>query len=53
MKALMQQMLIRSKIGARVEEMRRWCDTLEAQWHQTRALGAHLFDSTLHHLLAA
>ena len=27
---------------ARTEELLRWCDTLEAQWHQTRALGAHL-----------
>lgn len=37
----------------RVEELLRWCDTLEAQWHQTRTLGAHLLASTLHHLLAA
>jgi len=26
---------------------------LKAQLHQTRTLGAHLLDSTLHHLLAA
>ena len=30
----------------------RWRDTLEAQLHQTRTLGAHLLDSTLHHLAA-
>ena len=29
------------------------CDTLNAQLHQTRTLGAHLLASTLHHLLAA
>ena len=40
-------------IVARVEELLRWCDTLEAQLHQTRSLGAHLLDSTLHYLLAA
>ncbi len=40
-------------IVARVEELLRWCDTLEAQLHQTRTLGAHLLASTLHHLLAA
>ena len=28
-------------------------NTLEAQLHQTRTLGAHLLNSTLHHLLAA
>ena len=41
------------RIVARVEELLRWCDTLEAQLHQTRTLGAHLLNSTLHHLLAA
>ena len=41
------------RIVARVEELLRWCGTLEAQLHQTRTLGAHLLDSTLHHLLAA
>ena len=41
------------RIVARVEELMRWCDTLEAQLHQTRTLGAHLLASTLHHLLAA
>jgi len=42
-----------NQIVARVVEMLRWCDTLEAQLHQTRTLGTHLLDSTLHHLLAA
>ena len=41
------------RIVVRVEELLRWCDTLEAQLHQTRTLGAHLLDPTLHHLLAA
>jgi len=41
------------RIVVRVEELLRWCDTLEVQSHQTRTLGAHLLDSTLHHLLAA
>ncbi len=41
------------RIVARVEELLRWCDTLEAQLSQSRTLGAHLLDSTLHHLLAA
>ena len=36
------------RILVRVEELLWWCDTLEAQLHQTRTLGAHL-----HHLLAA
>jgi hypothetical protein len=36
-----------------VEELLRWCDRLEAQLRQTRTLGAHLLNSTLHHLLAA
>ena len=41
------------RIVARVEELLRQCAALEAQWHQTRTLGAHLLDSSLHHLLAA
>lgn len=41
------------RIVARVEELLRHCDALEAQLAQTRTLGAHLLDSTLHHLLAA
>ena len=41
------------QIVARVEELLRWCDTLEAPLHQARTLGAHLLASTLHHLLAA
>ena len=28
-------------------------DTMEAHWPQTRTLGTHLLDSTLHHHLAA
>lgn len=35
------------------EALLRQCDALAAQWHQIRTLGAHLLDSTLHHLLAA
>jgi hypothetical protein len=30
------------RIVTRVEELLRWCNTLEAQLHQTRTLGAHL-----------
>ena len=41
------------RIVARVEALLRQCDALAAQLHQTRTLGAHLLDSTLHHLLAA
>ena len=41
------------RIVARVEELMRLCDALEAQLSQSRTLGAHLLDSTLHHLLAA
>ncbi len=41
------------RIVARVEALLRQCDGLEAQLHQTRTLGAHLLDATLHHLLAA
>ena len=41
------------RIVARVEALLRQCDALGAQLHQTRTLGAHLLDSTLHHLLAA
>ncbi len=44
MKALMQQMLITSKIGAWFEEWLRWRDMLDAQWHQTRTLDAQLPD---------
>jgi len=40
------------KTNCTVEELMRWCDTLEAQLHQTRTLGTHLLAST-HHLLAA
>jgi hypothetical protein len=36
-----------------VKKLLSGCDTLEAQLHQTRTLGAHLLASTLHHLLAA
>jgi hypothetical protein len=39
--------------AARMEASQRQCDALETQLHQTRTLGAHLLDSTLHHLLAA
>ena len=41
------------RIVARVEELLQWCDTLEAQLHQTRTLSVHLLDSTLRLLLAA
>jgi type I restriction enzyme S subunit len=41
------------RIVARVEELMRLCDVLEAQLSQSRTLGAHLLESTLHHLLAA
>lgn len=41
------------RVVARVEELLRWCDTLEAQLHQTRTLGTHLLASTLHHHHAA
>ncbi len=41
------------RIVAKVDELMALCDTLEAQLHQTRTLGAHLLASTLHHLLAA
>ena len=41
------------RIVARVEALLRQCDALEAQLRQTRTLGAHLLDATLHHLLAA
>ncbi len=41
------------RIVARVEALLRQCDALEAQLHQTRTLGAHLLESTLHHHLAA
>lgn len=37
--------------SAKAAAMLRWCDTLEAQLHQTRTLGAHLLDSTHHHHL--
>jgi len=33
------------RIVARVEQLLRWCDTLKAQVHQTRTLGAHLLDA--------
>ena len=39
------------RIVARVEELLRQCDALAAQLHQPRTPGAHLLDSTLHHLL--
>ena len=41
------------RIVARVEALLRQCDALEAQLRQARTLGAHLLDSTPHHLLAA
>jgi hypothetical protein len=44
---------IRKKILSRVEELLRWCDTLEAQLHQNRTLGAHLLESTLHQILTS
>jgi len=37
--------MTRKQIMARVEELLRWCDVLEAQLHQTRTLGAHLLNS--------
>jgi hypothetical protein len=41
------------RIVAWVEALLRQCDALAAQLHQTRTLGTHLLDSTLHHLLTA
>jgi len=35
------------RIVARVEELLRWCDTLEAQLCQPRTLGAYLIASPL------
>ena len=43
----------RHQIVAQVEALLQPCDALEAQLRQTRTLGAHLLDSTLHHPLAA
>ena len=40
------------RIVAQVEALLRQGDALAAQLYQTRTLGAHLLDSTLHHLLA-
>jgi type I restriction enzyme, S subunit len=41
------------RIVARVEELMRQCDALEAQLNQSQTLGTRLLESTLHHLLAA
>ncbi len=46
-------MMLTNQIETRVEALPQQCAALEAQLHQTRTLGAHLLDSTLHHLLAA
>jgi hypothetical protein len=40
------------RIVARVEELLQWCETLEAQLHQTSTPGAHLPDSTLHQIVS-
>ena len=41
------------RIVAREEAFIRQWDALESQLRQTRTLGGHLPDSTLHHLLPA
>jgi hypothetical protein len=41
------------QLAVRVEALLRQSDALAAQLHQTRTLGAHLLDSTLHQLLTA
>jgi len=38
-------------IVARVEELLRWCDTMEAQLPQNHTPGARLLDATLHQIL--
>jgi hypothetical protein len=44
---------VKEPILKQMEKLLRWCDPLEAQLQQPRTRGAHLLDSTLHHLLAA
>jgi hypothetical protein len=40
-------------VALRLQALLRQCDALEAQLRQTRTLGAHLLDITLHHFLTA
>ena len=39
------------RIVARVEELMRLCDALEAQLNQSRTLGTHLLESMIHKIL--
>jgi hypothetical protein len=41
------------RIVAKVEELLRWRDQLEAHLTAARTTGAHLLDATLHQFLAA
>jgi type I restriction enzyme S subunit len=41
------------RIVAKVDELLRWCDALEARLTAARTTATHLLDSTLHHILAA
>jgi hypothetical protein len=47
------QITLTDWIATRAEALMRLCETLEAQLSQSRTVGAHLLDATLHHLLAA
>ena len=41
------------RIVAKVEELLRWCDALEARLTAARTTAEHLLDATLHQILAA
>jgi type I restriction enzyme S subunit len=41
------------RIVAKVDELLRWCDALEARLTAARTTATHLLDATLHQILAA
>ena len=41
------------RIVAKVEELLRWCDALEARLTAARTTAEHLLDATLHQILTA
>ncbi len=50
---LMTQLAEQQRIVARVEELMRWCDALDARLTAARTTATHLLEATLHQILIA
>lgn len=53
MNSSMNFILEQPQIVAKVDELMRWCDALEARLAAAQTTAEHLLDATLHQILAA